>query len=399
MRIHNEEKLKEFLEHKKINVAIFTDAYYPLVGGASSVVESLTTALMPKCNVVVITGDSKKYADNSPYPVIRCKGIDLGKNIGNFALPGLDGKLKKVLSTLNIDIVHIHSVFSLANFGLKFARKHNIPVCATGHSKFYEEYYNYCHSKLIAKILTKKAIKFINKCDLVCPVSNTLCGIYTARGVRIKMAAIQNATDFTFLADGQKVREVAKKYNIDQTKDNILFLSRITKIKNIEIIFDAVKILYQENKNIRLTFVGHGEDMNYYQDYADKSGLRDITNWTGVVTDKIERQALYQACDVFAFPSLVDSCGLVKYEAASQKTPTVCIKNSAVAEDITNGFTGYTAENNAECYAAALSDALSDKEKLKQIGQNAYDNILLTWNDIADKYIEQFNLLINKNKR
>ena len=79
MKIHNEHLLEKFFKHEKENIAIFSDIFYPSLGGATFVVDHLAKALHERgnVNVVVVTGEVKGHTDNVDYPVKRITVIQM----------------------------------------------------------------------------------------------------------------------------------------------------------------------------------------------------------------------------------------------------------------------------------------------------------------------------------
>ena len=226
MKIHNEELLNEFYKHEKLNVAIFSDIYFPSIGGVTFVVDNLAKSFFHKqnCNVVVITGEVKNHIDKTEYPIIRCKSIPIPKSMGDsLPLPKLDRKFNKLINSLNIDVVHIHSVFGMCTFGIKFAKKHNIPAIFHGHSKMYDEYLAITNSKFIARVMGNRAFRLMDKTDTILAVSNITKQVYLNHGVKKKITVVSNATDMTPCDNKKEAFEyMEQKHGISKTQENVL---------------------------------------------------------------------------------------------------------------------------------------------------------------------------------
>ena len=395
MRIHKEELLKPFLERNdKKNILIVSDAYYPFVGGAAVVVDSLASELSKNHNVAVITTYAKGYEDKANYPVIRCGGINFGKKIGILGLPNWDNKLKKLVNSMQIDVMHIHSYFAIAKFCLKIAKKRNIPVVVHGHSRFYEEFYHISKSKFIANTLTKSAMKLLNQADIVLPVSKSVEKRYEELGLTVKSQVVKNATELRFLQDENFVSEIEKKYSLDKNTTRLCYFSRITKIKNVDIIADTSKALMDKNFNFKMYIVGDGEDEEYFKNKINQLNLSQNVIFLGKITDKIEKSAIMQNMDLFVFPSIVDTSCLVKYEFASQKVPTLCVKNSAVSEDVVDCENGYTADAIGEDFANKIISIFENKKQKDTVNQNAYKTLGKSWADVCVELDEIYNNLM-----
>ena len=64
MRIHRADLLEKFGKGEKLNILLVAEAYYPLIGGATVVVDNLAKEYAKFANVVVVTGDCK-YEDRA----------------------------------------------------------------------------------------------------------------------------------------------------------------------------------------------------------------------------------------------------------------------------------------------------------------------------------------------
>lgn len=80
-------------------------------------------------------------------------------------------QIKKILNNYNLDIVHIHSPFSI---GIDYAKKRKIPIIATIHSQYKQDFLRAVRINWIENILTKKIIKQFNRCDECSTVNSTI---------------------------------------------------------------------------------------------------------------------------------------------------------------------------------------------------------------------------------
>jgi len=70
--------------------------------------------------------------------------------------------------------------------------------------------------------------------------------------------------------------------------------------------------------------------------------------FTGAIYDREELRVYYTAGDLFIFPSLYDTNGIVVREAAACGVASVLIKGSCAAEGITHMRTGILTEDDPQ---------------------------------------------------
>ena len=123
---------------KKITIGLFVDSFFPMTDGVIMVVDNYARRLVKYANVIVFAPKYRKKYDDSklPYQVIRCNSFEPAFFDYLLPVPKLDMKFYKKLNSCNLDIVHIHSPFTLGKVGVKYAKERNIPCIGTMHSQF-----------------------------------------------------------------------------------------------------------------------------------------------------------------------------------------------------------------------------------------------------------------------
>ena len=145
---------------EKLRIGLFIDTFFPMMDGVVSVVDNYAKRLVKYADVTVFTIEGRTDFDDStlPYRVVRCKSLKFKKMDYDLGRPKQDKNFMEALNNSHLDIVHIHSPFSLGKIGVKYAKKHNIPVIATNHSQFKKDFYKATKSKLLTSILLKIVI-------------------------------------------------------------------------------------------------------------------------------------------------------------------------------------------------------------------------------------------------
>ena len=152
----------------KITIGLFNDSFYPMTDGVINVVDNYARLLSKRANVIVfVPSYPNNYYDDTtlPYKVVRCKSIKIPFLDYSLPMPKLDIKFLKELKKYNLDIVHIHSPFTIGATGVKYAKKHNIPCIATMHSQFKKDIMRFTKSELASdKLLhVMSALRLIKK--------------------------------------------------------------------------------------------------------------------------------------------------------------------------------------------------------------------------------------------
>ena len=339
--------------------------------------------------------------DDSEFPIIRVKSMPVPKKFGlSLPMPKIDRKFQKLLKTLNIDIVHVHTVYSLSTFMIDFAKKNNIPVLITAHSKFNLEIPSTINLPIITKHLIKRAFNVLNKTDMVLAVSNSTKITCEENNVKVPIKVLNNATEFTYSNKEVAYNFIKDKHNIDLNEENILIcVCRIViTVKNLKFLLKSLKCLKDLNVNFKLLMVGSGPDEAKFIQLIDKYQLTENIIMVGKITDREILKYYYLRSDLLVFPSIMDTYAIVKLEAASQKTPLLALENTGTSENIIDNVNGFLSKNNEEECAKKIKEILNYKNKLLEVSENEYKTLAITWDEICDQHIEVYKNLI-KNKK
>ena len=123
---------------------------------------------------------------------------------------------------------------------------------------------------------------------------------------------------------------IKRKYNLN--KRFILSVGNLEPRKNTKNLLLAYKLLLDEHLNHQLVIVGpQGWKAQEIFDFVEKIGISENVIITGYV-DSNEMPILYNAADVFVFPSLYEGFGLPPLEAMACGTPVVASNNSSLPE-------------------------------------------------------------------
>lgn len=389
---------------KKLKIGLFIDTFFPMIDGVIVVVDNLARRLSQLADVSVFTIEGRKSFDDSklPYKVVRCKKKFPLKFLDyDLPLPKKDKEFQTALENANLDIVHIHSPFSIGKMGVEYAKKRHIPVVATLHSQYKVDFKRAVKFNFIANLMVKRIMKAFNACDECWPVNDGIDELYVKDYKLTAKAKIHyNATDFVKIDFSKKdFEELDEKYNIQKDEKVFLFVGRINKIKNIFFIAESLKILKEKGFKYKMLFVGSGTDEKKLISKLKRDKIQENVVLTGKIANRDELAKLYARSDLFLFPSKYDTDGLIKYEAACYSTPVLLLKGTYCASNIIDCVNGYLSENSSQEYADKIVNIFSDMNKYNTVCENANRYLYRTWDNSVAQTLEDYYRLIKEKNR
>ena len=188
--------------------------------------------------------------------------------------------------------------------------------------------------------------------------------------------------------DAQKIRE---KYGIRTDEPMLLFLGRLTWVKSVRNLIQALPLVLKEYPKAKLVILGRGEEQKDIVETANRLGVADKVIYRFEFVPEDERVLHYAASDVCIFPSVYEPFGIVSLEAMSMGKPVVVGARGVVGfrEQVIpsgpyqNGM-HVNGEDPADI-AWGIREVLKDPKRAKQWGANGRKRVLeyFTWEKVA----------------
>ena len=369
-----------------MRIGLFTDAFYPMVDGVIKVVDSYARRLVDKCEVTVFApGFGKEGVADLPYPVEKCHTLNFNNFDYSVPMPHFDPAFEAALIRSKLDLVHIHSPFSIGLIGLNYARLRDVPVVATIHSQYKQDFERSLKLPATVNLAMMTIMSIFNGCDECWTVNDAVRKLYIHEYALTAPCKVkQNATDHVPVADRKAAAaEVNAKYGLDEDDLVLLFTGRINFIKNIDFIVRSLRILKDKGLRFKMLFVGQGQDEDKLKALVTELGLNEEVVMCGLVKEKSMLEKIYSRARLFLFPSLYDANSLVQIEAACQGTPTVFLEGARTAATVTNGVNAYVSAPGEENFARLLLDIMAHPDDYARISAAARKDLYLNWDDVV----------------
>lgn len=372
------------------------DSFYPQIDGPINCIVNIAKTLNNKnlAEVDLLVPKYKKEVDVEGVNIFRCPTVK-GPEGYMMCLPQLDKSIKKLIR--NYDLIHVHSPFPLGRYAINVAKKYNIPTLFTIHTKYKSDFERILKSKTLQNFMLRYIMQPVNKSDYVLSVSNGASETLKEYGYKGKnIFVIRNGTDMKPCPSNEKIeKELIEKYDL---KDNVVFLfvGRIVENKNIQFSLDVLRKMKEKFDKFKFLIVGSGNYEDKLKKLVEEYNLQNNVVFVGKVIDRDVLASFYKVADLFLFPSTFDTCGIVVIEAAANKLASVLIENSCASELVENGKNGLIFPENSSVWAEELLKIVHLKSKMKSLGEEAFNSVYFKWEDVAVKYYEFYQKVLNK---
>ncbi len=156
------------------------------------------------------------------------------------------------------------------------------------------------------------------------------------------------------------------------------------KTRGVCQVISSCRQLIERGHDLMLIIAGDGIQKEFIHTKAE-SELGD----RAILLGKLSRQTMkdyYSAADIFAFPGIEESLGMVFLEAQACRLPVVACGDWGAKEAVVNNVTGLlSAAEDDSLFPSHLEKLLTDKELRKKMGKAAAEHVRRS-HDIAVNY-------------
>jgi glycosyltransferase involved in cell wall biosynthesis len=206
------------------------------------------------------------------------------------------------------------------------------------------------------------------------------------------------------IAKPEEIEAIRSKYGIKPTDKMILFIGRLTWVKGVTNLVQAMPSVLADYPNTKLVILGKGEQQNDVTDLANRLGIRDKVACRFEFVPEKERILHYAAADACIFPSTYEPFGIVSLEAMSMAKPIIVGAQGVVGfreQVVPHGPDQNGVHVNGGSpidIAWGIKEILSDPYQAKKWGENGRKRVLqyFTWREAAEQTLQIYEKLCSE---
>lgn len=380
-----------------MNIGIFSDTYYPQLNGVTTSIRTLAHGLEEKGhNVYIFTPWDPRTPEVDEPNVFRIPSMPF-LFLKNFRAGLLcPPHLSRKIHSLNLDIIHTQTEFSLGFLGKFISTTQGIPLVHTYHT-MYEDYVHYiAGGHLITPEMAREFSKFFcnGTCDVIVPTKKTE-DLLLSYGVTTPISIIPTGIDTARFRkenfSAQEILELRHTLGLDANTPVVLSIGRVAKEKSIDVVIKALPGLLEKMPAAKMVIVGEGPEKENLESLAKSLGIENHIIFTGG-KPWTEIGKYYQLGNVFCSASVTETQGLTFAEAMAAGIPVVAKNDPCINNIITHNITGLLFEDEAEL-SRLLCQVLSDEplqDRLSKAGMETMKQLS------AERFCTYVELLYEK---
>lgn len=378
-----------------MRIALFTDTYTPDVNGVALTLKRWVDYLKKNGHQVIVFAPEGNHQTSTEEQNNRYKSFPF------FLYPELQAAIanpidiKNRLKGFKPDMIHVATPFNLGVIGRHYSLKHDIPFVASYHTHF-DQYLKSYKLDWAKPVLDYYLTWFHQECLGIFAPSNETANYLIEKGYP-NVSKWPRGVEYDLFkpASDKKLVKVqaANTFNLSPNKKTVLYVGRLATEKSIHILIDAVKqlpkhILYQT----QVVIVGDGPIKD---DILESIKHNDLPIYLLGFLSVSSLSLIYQASDLFFFPSSTETFGNVVLEALSSGLPVIGAHAGGVKELVTSSHNGILCPaNHTDAFSEALLFLLNNPKVCQYYGQNARKFALeQSWDSIMANLVTEFETI------
>lgn len=392
----------------------FVDAYTPILDGVVRTVQAYKTRMERHLGPsYVIAPAQPGHLDEDPR-VLRVFSLPFRKPY-RAGVPVVDLRAQRKLASISFDVVHSHSPFGCGHLARTVARRLDEPLVFTLHSRYPEwAAHQYDQTPAAALVLaldggTRRSARhavslrdFVGATDAGRSFSadalrrrvwsyclDTDCVLVPSAACREDLLAYEESISPTPPTNRPRIEivrqgidfprlhrsaqsDLRKRYDVPDGVPLFLFVGQLAREKELPFLFDALFVLANRGQDFRMLVVGEGPLAESCTRQVQALALEGRVRFVGTIDDKERLGELYAQADLFLFPSLYETQGLVVMEAASCGLPTVGqVGAPGLSDLLDDGRTGFFSPRDPVAYAELVHRLCQNLDLVRDVGERA----------------------------
>jgi glycosyltransferase involved in cell wall biosynthesis len=391
---------------KKLKIAMLAACPFPVAQGSQVYIEQMSTALAQRGHQVHLIcyhfGTHDEEYNFTVHRIPRVTSYSRFRAGPSLQKPFLDLlltiKLWQVVKKEKIDIIHAHNYEApLAGFIVRTAT--GVPVVFNSHNVLSDELYTYFRLPVFKRLAQSVAHYLDNflpkRADFCITVSEESINFLIKKGVTPdRIAFIPPGIDFKN-GTSNNSHAIRKEYNLGP-HPLITYTGNLDGYQNIELLFDAIKVLSGTLAEFTLVIITTS-DYSPYQKLAREMGIdRHIIFFSHQTFDKTRE--LLTACDITVSPRTSWSgfpIKLLNYMAAGK----AIVASEGSAKGIKHLHNGLVVKNgDSKGFAEGILQLIKQPELAHTLGVNAQKSAIDTysWDRIAHELEEVYKKVLSR---
>jgi len=366
-----------------LRILVVSKFYPPVIGGVEVTVKELCEQYVKQGHgvtaAVMTKGDFLEERING----VRVLRFPLDKLFHGSLNRGVASFMRKELDKSHYDIVHIHNFHILLSFqSALMCSLRSMPYVFSPH------YHGKGHTPV--RDMFFQLYKRVGVIGLRGAEAITCASVHERRKLLEDFPELDRKA--VVISPGIAPRKVVER---PREPDSLLYVGRLMGYKGLDHTLEAMKVLRDRNRRVRLRVVGTGPAEKGLRKLVSELDMEDQVSFLGELGEEALADE-YARASCLVLLSSAEAYGLVVAEALASGTPCIVANSAALTEFISEpGCVGVGWPPKPEEVAEAIAHVLDEGASLK-VGP--FSQKISFWPEVASRYLELYEHVLDSGR-
>jgi len=337
------------MEVSDLRVALFSGNYNYVRDGANQALNRLSGYLLKNgAKVRIYSPKSKTPAFPSTGKLVGVPAIPFPGR-GEYRLPlGIPPRVQRDLKEFGANIFHISSPEFMAHRAVTLARKWDIPVVASVHTRF-ETYFRYYNMAWIEPAVEALIRRLYRRCDAIFAPSESMAQVLREQRMSYDIGIWSRGVETDIFSPAQRDMDWRRSLGIQDDVPVICFIGRVVMEKGLDVFAESIDALHRRGVHAKVLVIGEGPAREWFETRLGKDAI-----FIGFQRGDDLARAIASS-DMLLNPSVTETFGNVTLEAMACGLPVIAARATGSLSLVEDKVTGRLIRPGAnEQFAAAV---------------------------------------------
>ena len=376
-----------------LRVAIFSGNYNYVRDGANQALNRLADYLLRQGAAV------RAYSPTVKEPAFEAKSELV--HIPSIPIPGrpeykiglaLPARVRRDLKAFRPDIFHIASPEITGHRAVSLARRWDVPVVASVHTRF-ETYPRYYGMAFLEPVVLAVLRRFYRRCDAIFAPSDSMAQLLRDQRMNYDVGIWTRGIDRDVFNSGRRDMGWRRSLGIEDDVPAVGFVGRLVMEKGLDVFADTVDRLARRQVRHKVLVVGDGPARDWFEKRLPQAVFAGF--WTGADLGRA-----VASMDMLFNPSVTETFGNVTLEAMASGLPVVAASATGSQSLVTDGVTGRLIRPGAcDRFCEALAHYCTDAEARGAAGRAGEEvSRRYGWDEVNQELVDSYLRIIRQHR-
>lgn len=381
------------MDASELRVALFTGNYNYVRDGANQALNRFVGYLLRQGAAVRIYSPTVK---NPAFPptgdLVHIPSLPVPARAEYHFPVGIPPRVKRDIARFEPNILHVASPEILGHSAVTLARRRNLPVVASVHTRF-ETYFRYYGLAFLEPLVEAMLRRFYRRCDAIFAPSESMAQLLRDQRMSYDVGIWSRGIDRTIFQPDRRSDEWRQSMGIAPDDVVIGFVGRLVMEKGLDVFADTIDQLQRRQVRHKVLVVGAGPARDWFE-----KRLPDAI-FAGYQQNEDLGRAV-ASMDMLFNPSVTETFGNVTLEAMAARLPVVAARATGSESLIDDGVTGRLVQpGRTHAFADALQRFCEDAELRQVVGEAGMKSSeRYGWDQVNQELVDAYLRIVRQHK-